>query len=83
MTLDKTNSNNIAIGGRKLYIDYSQGKGSQGEVGWKDSIDLNLPQDNGVQDLISAINFVNSNLLYVGTNHGRVYCVTGTKNNWR
>ena len=33
-------------------------------------------------DLISAINFVNTNLIYVGTNQGRVYRVTGTKNNW-
>jgi photosystem II stability/assembly factor-like uncharacterized protein len=83
MTLDKTNPNNIAIGGQILYLDYAQGKGK-----WSDRINLDLPVDrdsqgNNVQDLISAINFVNSNLLYVGTNHGRVYCVTRIGNYWR
>jgi photosystem II stability/assembly factor-like uncharacterized protein len=73
MTLDKANSNNIAIGGQKLYIDYSKG-----EDGWTDRIDLNLPQN----DLISAINFVNSNLIYVGTNFGGVYRVTRSENKW-
>ncbi|HEY1248859.1 MAG TPA: hypothetical protein VGE97_07730 [Nitrososphaera sp.] len=82
MTLDKSNSNNIALGGLILYIDHSKGT-----EGWLDRVDLRLPKDkdaygNETQDLISAINFVNSQLLYVGTNHGRVYCVTGTRNNW-
>ena len=85
MTLDKTNSNNIAIGGKILYIDYSKGKGDHttGQKAWADRIDLKLPVNNDKQDLISAINFVNTNFLYVGTNHGRVYCVTGTKDNWK
>src|SRR5215831_2593484 len=73
MTLDKTNSNNIAIGGQILYLDHSKGMG-----GWSDRINLNLPQN----DLISAINFVNTNLIYVGTNRGHVYCVTRSGNNW-
>jgi photosystem II stability/assembly factor-like uncharacterized protein len=73
LALDKINSNNIAIGGQILYIDHSKGAG-----GWSDHIDLNLPQD----DLISAINFVNTKLIYVGTNQGRVYRVTRNGNNW-
>jgi hypothetical protein len=79
MTLDKTNPNNIAIGGHILYIDYSQGKG-----GWTDRIELNLSKDNNGRplDLISAINFVNTNLIYVGTNHGRIYRVTRSENKW-
>ena len=47
MTLDKTNSNNIAIGGQILYIDHSQGKGK-----WSDRINLNLPVDNGTRSYI-------------------------------
>jgi photosystem II stability/assembly factor-like uncharacterized protein len=77
MTLDKTNANNIAIGGRRLYIDYSKGEG-----GWTEFIDLEQPGDNSRSDLISAINFVNSNLIYVGTNSGGVYRVTRSENRW-
>ena len=73
LALDKTNSNNIAIGGQILYLDPSKGTG-----GWPDRINLNLPQS----DLVSAINFVNSKLIYVGTNEGRVYRVTRNGNNW-
>ena len=51
IALDKTNSNNIAIGGQILYLDHSKGTG-----GWSERINLNLPQS----DLISAINFVNT-----------------------
>jgi photosystem II stability/assembly factor-like uncharacterized protein len=75
MTLDKTNPNNIAIGGQILYID-----GSKGNGGWPERIDLNPSNDPTIydptipaDDNISAINFVNSSLIYVGTNRGRVY----------
>jgi photosystem II stability/assembly factor-like uncharacterized protein len=78
MTLDKTNANNIAIGGRLLYIDYSKGEG-----GWTDRIDLELPLIVNIRShVISAINFVNSNLIYVGTNGGCVYRVTRSENKW-
>ena len=78
MTLDKTNANNIAIGGRLLYIDYSKGEG-----GWTDRIDLELPLIVNIRShAISAINFVNSNLIYVGTNGGCVYRVTRSANKW-
>jgi photosystem II stability/assembly factor-like uncharacterized protein len=79
MTLDKTNANNIAIGGnRRLYIDYSKGEG-----GWTDLINLEQPGDNiGSDHRISAINFVNSNLIYVGTNSGGIYRVTKSENKW-
>src|SRR5437867_3887403 len=72
-TLDKTNASNIAIGGQILYLDHSKGTG-----GWPERINLNLPQN----DLISAINFVNTKLIYVGTNQGRVYRVIRNGNNW-
>jgi photosystem II stability/assembly factor-like uncharacterized protein len=73
MALDRSNSNNIAIGGQILYLDHSKGTG-----GWPDRIDLNLSQS----DLISAINFVNTKIIYVGTNQGSVYRVARTGNNW-
>jgi photosystem II stability/assembly factor-like uncharacterized protein len=73
LTLDKTNPNNIAIGGEILYLDHSKGKD-----GWPDRVDLNLPAG----DLISAINYLNSNLIYVGTNGGRIYRLTKSANNW-
>jgi photosystem II stability/assembly factor-like uncharacterized protein len=78
MTLDKTNPNNIAIGGQILYID-----GSKGNGGWSERINLNPSNDPTIydptipaDDNISAINFVNSNLIYVGTNGGRVYRIS-------
>ena len=63
MTLDKTNANNIAIGGFFLYIDYSKGNG-----GWPDRIDLNQPKDKDIygriiSDIISANNFFKEGLL--------------------
>ena len=64
LALDKTNADNVAIGGRILYIDYSRGHDN-----WSVRLDLGIPDD----DLISAINYVNSNLIYVGTNQGRIY----------
>ena len=73
LTLDKTNPNNIAIGGKELYLDNSKGRN-----GWPDHIDLNLADG----DLISAINYVNSNLIYVGTNLGHVYRLNKQANNW-
>ena len=72
LALDKTDTNNIAIGGRMLYLDDSKGKN-----GFKERVDLHFA-DN---DLISAINYVNSNLIYVGTNFGRIYRLTGKSDN--
>ena len=72
LALDKTNSNNIAIGGRILYLDDSKGKN-----GFQEHIDLQFA-DN---DLISAINYVNSHLIYLGTNFGRIYRLTGKNGN--
>jgi hypothetical protein len=73
LALDKTNSNNIAIGGQVLFIDHSKGTS-----GWPDRVNLNLPQN----DLISAINYVTSSLIYVGTNRGRIFRLTRKANNW-
>jgi photosystem II stability/assembly factor-like uncharacterized protein len=74
LALDKSNSNNIAIGGHILYIDHSKG-----QDGWPERIPFNFP-DN---DLISAINYVNSKLIYVGTKFGRIFRVTKQAENWK
>ncbi len=72
LALDKTDPNNIAIGGQILFIDHSKGTG-----GWPDRISLNLSND-----YISAINYVNSNLIYTGTNLGKVFRLSKNANNW-
>jgi photosystem II stability/assembly factor-like uncharacterized protein len=64
LAMDETNPNNVAIGTTQISIDNNQGRN-----GWP--IKVNLP--NIGTGLVSAIDFVNSNLLYVGTNNGRVY----------
>ncbi len=72
LTLDKTNPNNIAIGGEILFIDHSRGMS-----GWSDRVNLNLSND-----FISAINYVNSNLVYIGTTVGKVFRLIKNANNW-
>jgi photosystem II stability/assembly factor-like uncharacterized protein len=76
LTLDKSNPNNVAIGGKKLYLDPSQGRNR-----WPERIDLNLgpPEWN----FITTINYVNSNLIYVGTGVGHVYSLIKQGNTWR
>jgi photosystem II stability/assembly factor-like uncharacterized protein len=71
--LDQSNPKNIAFGGNKLFVDANQGLNR-----WRTSI--TLPNLNG--DLVSAINFVKSDLIYVGTNNGKVYCLTKRGNQW-
>ncbi len=72
IALDKTNPNNIAFGGDILYLDNSQGLG-----GWQEHI--SLPNRKG---FVSAINYVNSNLIYVATFGGSVYRLTKSINQW-
>ena len=69
LTLDKANPKNIAVGGNVLYLD-----SDRGQDGWPEAMRINLGLPN--DDFISAINYVNSNLIYVGTNRGRVYQLT-------
>jgi photosystem II stability/assembly factor-like uncharacterized protein len=72
MTLDQSNPNNAAIGGAKLFLDAAQGVG-----GWPTSVTL-----PGLNGLISAINYVNSNLIYVGTDGGQVYRLVKSGSIW-
>lgn len=74
LTLDQSNPNNSAIGGTSVFLD-----GEQGKRGWPDSVTLPGLEAN---ELISAINYTNSNLIYVGTSKGKVYRLTWGEGDW-
>jgi hypothetical protein len=82
-TLDQENPENIAFGGDKIYLDADQGK--KGWKGLDGPIDLMLDQaiEKTPAELVSAINFVNSNLLYAATIYGKIYRATKTQNGWK
>ncbi|TMA97249.1 MAG: hypothetical protein E6J74_05725 [Deltaproteobacteria bacterium] len=63
LTLDQTNPSNIALGTTLINIDDAQGAN-----GWLTK--ASLP---GITGNVSAIHYVNSNLIYAGTTTGRVY----------
>jgi photosystem II stability/assembly factor-like uncharacterized protein len=73
LALDQTNPNNIAFGCDKITIDQAGGTS-----GWP--IDVILPSLGG--DLVSAINYVNSNQIYAGTLGGKVYLLTRSGTVW-
>jgi photosystem II stability/assembly factor-like uncharacterized protein len=72
LTLDDSNPSNIAIGTTLINLDSSQGTG-----GWPTKI--NLP---GLTGNVSAIHYVNANLIYAGTTQGRVYRLTKSGSSW-
>jgi photosystem II stability/assembly factor-like uncharacterized protein len=63
LAMDDTNPNNVAMGTDRTYLDDSQGQG-----GWTTQVSL-----LGLSGSVSAIHYVNSNLLYAGTTTGQVY----------
>lgn len=70
--LDATNSTNIAFGTTAIKLDSAQGTG-----GWPTTI--NLP---GITGRISALHYVNSNLIYAATSSGEVYRATRSGTTW-
>jgi hypothetical protein len=72
LTLDQTNSNNIAIGTDRINLDSAQGTG-----GWPTKVTL-----PGMSGNVSAIHYVNSNLIYAGTTAGKVYRLVRTGSTW-
>jgi hypothetical protein len=72
--LDQTNPRNIAFGTDRINLD-----GSQGTKGWPTKVTLPYL---GRTDTVSAIHYVNSNLIYVGTSKGKVYRLTKTGAAW-
>jgi len=63
MALDQTNEQRLAFGAEKVFLDNAQGTGN-----W--TTDVPLP---GVSGLVSALNYVNDNLIYAATHLGEVY----------
>jgi photosystem II stability/assembly factor-like uncharacterized protein len=63
MALDETNSNNVAFGTNQINLDAAQGTG-----GWPTKVTL-----PGMTGNVSAIYYINSSLIYVGTTTGKVY----------
>jgi photosystem II stability/assembly factor-like uncharacterized protein len=72
LALDDTNPSNIALGTTLINLDSAQGTG-----GWPTNV--NLP---GITGNVSAIHYVNSNLIYAGTTTGRVYRLAKTGTTW-
>jgi photosystem II stability/assembly factor-like uncharacterized protein len=79
-TLDQSDSNNIALGTKNIYIyDQRQKKWDEPEQNkWEiiDTIELSS------KELISAINYVDSNLIYVGTTAGKIFLLKKINNKW-
>ena len=73
MTLDHTNQNNIAFGTNRINLDASQGTSR-----WPTKVIL----PNIGKACISAIDYVNSNLIYVGTDAGQVYRLANSGGSW-
>ena len=72
MALDETNPNNIAFGTDRINLDAAQGTG-----GWPTKVSL-----PGITGNVSALHYVNSDLLYVGTTTGKVYRLARSGANW-
>jgi photosystem II stability/assembly factor-like uncharacterized protein len=85
-TLDQQNSKNIAFGSDRIFLDRNQGL-----MGWKTPAGkknfIKLPflkkdQDGNSVELVSAINFVDSSLIYAGTTNGKVIRAIKTSDGW-
>jgi hypothetical protein len=72
IALDETNPSNIALGTTLINLDAAQGTG-----GWP--IKVNLP---GITGNVTAIHYVNSNLIYVGTTNGQVFRLSKSGTTW-
>ncbi len=72
MALDDTNPNNVAFGTDRINLDPTQGAG-----GWTTKVTL-----PGITGVVSAIHYVNSNLIYAGTSSGKVYRLVKSAGTW-
>jgi hypothetical protein len=87
--LDQENSKNIAYGSDRIFLDKNQGLGRwKTQVGEENSIKLpflDKDENRKPTELVSAINFVNSSLIYAGTTNGKVIRAIKTDNdgNWK
>jgi photosystem II stability/assembly factor-like uncharacterized protein len=72
LVADSTNSQNLAFGGGRLCLDASQGTG-----GWPTKVAL-----PGIVGVVSAIAYVNSDLIYAGTTSGQAYRAVRAGSTW-
>jgi photosystem II stability/assembly factor-like uncharacterized protein len=72
LAYDQTNSQNLAIGSSSVYLDSAQGTG-----GWL--VNVALP---GISGSVSALSYVNSNLIYACTTSGQVYRLAKSGSSW-
>jgi hypothetical protein len=82
-TLDQSQSKNIAFGADKIYLDDNQGHHGWKTLGGPIELDFKPLKDQRPAELISALNFVNSSMIYAATIYGKVFRVTKTKNSWQ
>ena len=82
-TLDQSRSKNIAFGADKIYSDDDQGHNGWKTLGGPIDLHLDPPKGQTPAELISALNFVNSSMIYAATIYGKVFRVTKTKNSWQ
>jgi hypothetical protein len=76
-TLDQSNSKNIALGTYKIFLDTNQGANR-----WRTSIEL--PTLSSPGEVVTAINYAKSDLIYAGTSRGKVFRLTknGNRRKW-
>ena len=72
LALDQTNPDNIAVGTTMVNLDPAKGTD-----GWPTKV--NLPGSTG---FLSALHYVNSNLIYAATTRGEVYLLTRSGSAW-
>jgi photosystem II stability/assembly factor-like uncharacterized protein len=72
LALDDSNPSNIAFGTNVISLDATQGTG-----GWPTHVSL-----PGIAGSVSAIEYVNSNLIYAGTTNGEVYRLVRSGTTW-
>jgi photosystem II stability/assembly factor-like uncharacterized protein len=70
--MDQTNSQNVAFGTSSIFLDSAQGTG-----GWPTSVAL-----AGISGDVSAISFLNSNLVYACSTSGQVYRLAKSGAGW-
>jgi hypothetical protein len=75
LAVDDTNPNNVAFGTDRINLDPAQGTSN-----WPTKV--TLPGATSTTNSVSAIHYVNANLIYVGTRLGSIYRLTKTGSSW-
>jgi photosystem II stability/assembly factor-like uncharacterized protein len=80
--LDQSNPRNVAFGAANgVFLATRSGKKEETTFGNWDTF-IPLPELRPTEDKVSAINYVNSDLMYIGTVKGKVYQLKKVGKNW-